>query len=327
MRKRYQTVILCIVIVSYLMTACQNHYRENATPTGYEPGEIGQPQIMYEGTVYYYQFTGFDEPLPDGYTLVGEVEEVDNRNYPLRDWAGCRLQKGQEIYADDDKTDAVYVAYDKGFAKFSASAEDPSRKREQVYFNGQWYDAGKLSDGTLEWLAMYNSLSEEEQLSFSYIPWDLRELSGLADGEDARTEETASEEDQEGAFGVELEATDVTEAGLTLICRQSGGYVSGELQTGTAYFLEKREDGQWTQVQPLQELVWEDIALLIPMGGNTEWKIDWSDSFGTLPDGFYRIGKEITDFRAAGDYDTTVCYAEFEIEERDGEDGRNGEGG
>ena len=72
-RKRYQTVILCIVIVSCLMTACQNHYRENATPTGYEPGEIGQPQIMYEGTVYYYQFTGFDGPLPDGYTLVGEV--------------------------------------------------------------------------------------------------------------------------------------------------------------------------------------------------------------------------------------------------------------
>ena len=27
------------------------------------------------------------------------------------------------------------------------------------------------------------------------------------------------------------------------------------------------------------------------------------------------IGKEITDFRDTGDYDTAICYAEFEIVE------------
>lgn len=281
MGKKYWAAALCIGIVLCLTAACQSHGREAVTP--------------------------------DGYTLAGEVEEVDNRNYPVRDWAECRLQKGQESYADDDKMDAVCAAYDKGSAKFSVSAEEQSEGGEQVYFDGEWYDADKLSDETLEWLQMYNGLPEKERRSLSHIPWDLWELSGAADEEDVRAEETASETDQEGALGVELEAADVTAAGLTLICRQPVGHVSGELQTGTAYFLEKEEDGEWAPVESLQELIWEDIALPISRDGNTEWKIDWSASYGLLSRGRYRIGKEITIFRAAGDYDTAVCYAEFEI--------------
>ena len=36
--------------------------------------------------------------------------------------------------------------------------------------------------------------------------------------------------------------------------------------------------------------------------------------YSSLPTGYYRIGKEIMDFRAGGDYDKYNCYAEFTVE-------------
>lgn len=46
----------------------------------------------------------------------------------------------------------------------------------------------------------------------------------------------------------------------------------------------------------------------------TQWEIQWSDLYGTLPQGEYRIGKEIQDFRGGSDYDEKAYYAEFVIE-------------
>ena len=43
-------------------------------------------------------------------------------------------------------------------------------------------------------------------------------------------------------------------------------------------------------------------------------KIDWQYIYGTLPSGFYRLTKEITDFRAAGDFDTETYELYFTIE-------------
>ena len=71
---------------------------EPTTPTGYPSGELQQPQIMYDGLLYYYFATGFDEPLPDGYECVGEVVEVDNVNIPQNDFHGARVELMQEIY-------------------------------------------------------------------------------------------------------------------------------------------------------------------------------------------------------------------------------------
>ena len=63
------------------------------------------------------------------------------------------------------------------------------------------------------------------------------------------------------------------------------------------------------------EVYWTDEALIIKKEDVTRWEIDWAWLYGKLPEGKYRIGKEITDFRATGDYDTEIYYAEFEIVE------------
>ena len=58
----------------------------------------------------------------------------------------------------------------------------------------------------------------------------------------------------------------------------------------------------------------QDEAYIIKTQNLTQWDIQWSDLYGTLPQGEYRIGKEIQDFRGGSDYDEKAYYAEFVIE-------------
>ena len=44
------------------------------------------------------------------------------------------------------------------------------------------------------------------------------------------------------------------------------------------------------------------------MGNQWEWL------YGELPTGNYKIGKEIMDFRASGNYDKAVYFAQFNIQ-------------
>ena len=109
---------LLIIILSILaMSACYGK-RSPSTPTGYEPGEIDQPQIMYYDVIYYYKWTGFDEELPENHEKAGAVIGVDNINYPEDNFYGARVDLGQEVYSLDDNTDCIYVKYRNGYARF-----------------------------------------------------------------------------------------------------------------------------------------------------------------------------------------------------------------
>ena len=48
------------------------------------------------------------------------------------------------------------------------------------------------------------------------------------------------------------------------------------------------------------------------LSSNGIWNWEWL--YGELPEGNYRIAKEIMDFRETGEYDTAIHYAEFRIE-------------
>lgn len=124
----------------------------------------------------------------------------------------------------------------------------------------------------------------------------------------------------EKVWGIRLRVTDVTPTGLTLICEQSGGNSTGELQTGPMFWLERHVDGEWKNVEQRQSgedtdavYAFEDIAYILRKGSSRIWRIKWSNLYGDLPGGKYRIGKRITDFRGTGDYDTRIYYAGFEI--------------
>ena len=89
----------------------------SSTPTGYPTGSVQRPQIMYDGTLYLYSAKGFDEPLPEGFSLVGSVQCVDDANAPTRDFAGSLVEVGQKIYASPENS-SIYVEYTDGFGEF-----------------------------------------------------------------------------------------------------------------------------------------------------------------------------------------------------------------
>lgn len=122
----------------------------------------------------------------------------------------------------------------------------------------------------------------------------------------------------EDKWGIRLWAENVTDTGVTVVCEQFGGEPTGELQTGEWYSLEvMHEDNKWEEVEYLPheyEIAWNAIAYGIDKNDRTEWQIDWKWLYGELPEGHYRIGKEIMDFRSAGDFDKDIYFAEFYIE-------------
>lgn len=132
-----------------------------------------------------------------------------------------------------------------------------------------------------------------------------------------------SEEEDEIMFfeenwGITLEAENINPTGITIKCTQYGGEPTGELQTGSWYILENwTQENGWKEVDYILQgdIGWTLEAWMIPVDSTSEWEVNWEWLYGELPTGHYRIGKEIMDFRATGDYDTAIYYAEFEIAE------------
>ena len=121
----------------------------------------------------------------------------------------------------------------------------------------------------------------------------------------------------EETWGITLTAEKITSTSAIIKCMQSAGEPTGELHTGSWYILENwTQENGWKEMPYVidGEIGWTQEAWIIPMNDSCEWEINWEWLYGKLPIGKYRIGKEITDFRAAGDYDKAVYFVEFTIE-------------
>ncbi|NLX75372.1 MAG: M56 family metallopeptidase [Synergistaceae bacterium] len=122
---------------------------------------------------------------------------------------------------------------------------------------------------------------------------------------------------KDDTWGITLSTVDVTPKGLTIAYTQKDGAPTGDLQTGSHYWVEKYQTNKWVSLMHLpqeHDIAWTSEAWRIPTDDTVEWKVDWQWIYGKLSKGSYRIGKSITDFRKTGDYDEKVYYAVFEIE-------------
>ncbi len=117
-------------------------------------------------------------------------------------------------------------------------------------------------------------------------------------------------------WGVYLHADNVTPGGMTLKIEQFGGKATGELQTGEWFKLEKTVNDKWQEVEtnPLIDYAWNQIAYKIKKNDITELKVEWKWLYGELQPGFYRLSKEITDFRKTKDYDKEIYDVYFTVE-------------
>ncbi|MBS6063185.1 immunoglobulin-like domain-containing protein [Criibacterium bergeronii] len=113
-------------------------------------------------------------------------------------------------------------------------------------------------------------------------------------------------------LGLSFTVKNATKTGATLIFNQSNAKPTAELITGEYYEIEKLINNNWEKVKiKISDLGWNDVAYKIKNNDTTEMKLDWSKVYGELSSGRYKISKEVTDFREAGDFDEYEFYAEF----------------
>ena len=117
-------------------------------------------------------------------------------------------------------------------------------------------------------------------------------------------------------WGITLSVKNVTPTGMTLVCSQSGGEITGELQCGCDYSILVNSNGNWNAVPYLvDEVAWTAEAYYLSLNDSIEFELNWERLYGELPAGTYRVVKGFMDFRDGGDYDTETYYTEFEIAE------------
>lgn len=145
------------------------------TSTGVESGMIEQPQVMYDGYIYYYNATGRDEDLPEGYESVGAIEKVDSKDYPAENFAaaGVDIEIGQEIYISKEEKNDIYLKYDSGYARFERRPEEEAAEKEKKTGEenkdmadncGEYDEDGFGEDGEFD----FDSIFGIDQLDLNY---------------------------------------------------------------------------------------------------------------------------------------------------------------
>lgn len=102
------------------------------TSTGVESGMIEQPQVMYDGYIYYYNATGRDEKLPEGYEIAGTIKRSTAKTILqriLRQQAWI-LKLDRRIYISTTEKNVIYLKYDSGYARFERSPEDAAAEEQ-----------------------------------------------------------------------------------------------------------------------------------------------------------------------------------------------------
>lgn len=145
------------------------------TSTGVESGMIEQPQVMYDGYIYYYNATGRDEDLPEGYESVGAIEKVDSKDYPAENFAaaGVDIEIGQEIYISKEEKNDIYLKYDSGYARFErrpeeVAAEEQDEKKAAEKENGIEANS-EMADNMDDAMAEDYGFGEDGEFDFDSI--------------------------------------------------------------------------------------------------------------------------------------------------------------
>ena len=111
------------------------------------------------------------------------------------------------------------------------------------------------------------------------------------------------------AFGAE----NATAEGLTLFYCESGDDHKS-LTAEEGFWIEQLLDGVWVVLEPEKEVTNAPAeAITVSWFGRDTLDVNWSDSYGALGAGYYRLGRYHTAVMPDGRSETIHCYAKFRV--------------
>ena len=117
----------------------------------------------------------------------------------------------------------------------------------------------------------------------------------------------------EKTWHVRIGSEDVKPTGLRQTFEESGeGHASFAAEEG--FWLETYDGSSWKLLkEPLVLFLAESRTISVAWEQKDAFDIDWSDSCGPLPEGFYRLGRYYTVTMEDGRTETQPCYCKFQI--------------
>lgn len=258
------------------------------------------------GGEIYYETGEFSKMSPRCGTLDGlfekvyaeyEVPKVDSStNFESEDYYGSGWQKSSN--------NTVEIPTSGGWSIFRKAEADVLKKPADYSYCMRFEENSEGADGAEEYLVFTNNAD--------LTPEDIK------NGNDSGAMIIPIKYGEVYNWGISVSVKDVSPTGVTLVISQRQGNIKGELQTGTPFSVEMWNGSFWQPYDTIsgQPLVWTMLAYPIMADSEREFRCDWGYVYGELPEGKYRISKEISDFyHSATGYDTHSYYAEFEIKQ------------
>lgn len=91
---------------------------------------------------------------------------------------------------------------------------------------------------------------------------------------------------------LEIDKDTLSKVGVTLIITDNNEKSYG---WGQGYIVQKKVNNEWNDLEPNEPMVVNDIAYTLDENNQWKYKIDWSNYYGKLENGTYRIKKNVYD--------------------------------
>jgi len=116
--------------------------------------------------------------------------------------------------------------------------------------------------------------------------------------------ESAGDSDIQMSVKEQEVAGDVESVTLTIKNISAKDYTYGAM-----YALEAEQNGVWSEVTPVSDVMWIEIAYMIAAGQSAESETTLNAVYGTLKSGRYRVAKEFVDFNG----NSLTAYGTFTV--------------
>ncbi len=155
---------------------------------------------------------------------------------------------------------------------------------------------------------------------FGFTDW----LTGLLQPGDSYDTDLALGSDSKSwelsGWVVELEAEEVSGNGLTVVYTHRNNEArpqSGTLETDESYWIEIWNGNGYERLAAPQKEAAEGNVIPIQAGTTGKWTVDWTDTYGTVEPGSYRLGKNFRCSAEDGTQETIAAYVKFRVFSQD----------